>query len=124
MGFQVNVGEAHHSSEELQYLLDQGRESGALDMVEHELIKNVFDFNERIVKNIMVPRTKISAIEMNCSGKDFIERITKEGYSRIPIYDDNIDQIIGIVHAKDILPFIANGKIGRASCREKMIPYG
>ncbi len=110
MGFSVNVGEAHHSSEELQYLLDQGRESGALDMVEHELIKNVFDFNERIVKNIMVPRTKISAIEMNCSGKDFIERITKEGYSRIPIYDDNIDQIIGIVHTKDILPIIANGK--------------
>ena len=110
MGFQVNVGEAHHSSEELQYLLDQGRESGALDMVEHELIKNVFDFNERIVKNIMVPRTKISAIEMNCSGRDVIDRITNEGYSRIPIYDDNIDQIIGIVHTKDILPILANGK--------------
>ncbi|MEC3879794.1 hemolysin family protein [Parapedobacter sp. 10938] len=110
MGFKVNVGEAHHSSEELQYLLDQGRESGALDMVEHELIKNVFEFNERIVKNIMVPRTKISAIEMNCSGKDVIDRITNEGYSRIPIYDDNIDQIIGIVHTKDILPILANGK--------------
>jgi len=110
MGFRVNVGEAHHSSEELQYLLDQGRESGALDTVEHELIKNVFDFNERIVKNIMVPRTKISAIEMNCPGNEFIERITKEGYSRIPIYDDNIDQIIGIVHTKDILPIIAKGK--------------
>ena len=110
MGFQVNVGEAHHSSEELQYLLDQGRESGALDMAEHELIKNVFDFNERIVKNIMVPRTKISAIEMNCSGREVIDRITKEGYSRIPIYDDNIDQIIGIVHTKDILPILANGK--------------
>lgn len=110
MGFRVNVGEAHHSSEELQYLLDQGRESGALDTIEHELIKNVFDFNERIVKNIMVPRTKISAIEMNCPGDEFIERITKEGYSRIPIYDDNIDQIIGIVHTKDILPIIAKGK--------------
>ena len=110
MGFQINVGESHHSSEELQYLLDQGRESGALDMAEHELIKNVFDFNERIVKNIMVPRTKISAIEMECPGKDVIERITKEGYSRIPIYDDNIDQIIGIVHTKDILPILANGK--------------
>ncbi|SEK95048.1 hemolysin family protein [Parapedobacter koreensis] len=110
MGFEVNVGEAHHSSEELQYLLDQGKESGALDTIEHELIKNVFDFNERIVKNIMVPRTKISAIEMNCPGDEFIERITKEGYSRIPIYDDNIDQIIGIVHTKDVLPIIAKGK--------------
>ncbi|SFC21874.1 Hemolysin, contains CBS domains [Parapedobacter composti] len=110
MGFETNVGEAHHSSEELQYLLDQGRESGALNMAEHELIKNVFDFNERIVKNIMVPRNKISAIEMNCPVDAFIERITKDGYSRIPIYDDNIDQIIGIVHTKDILPIIAKGK--------------
>src|SRR5690606_7803967 len=110
MGFEVNVGEAHHSSEELQYLLDQGRESGALDTAEHELIKNVFDFNERMVKSIMVPRTKIYAVEMNCPGPEFIERITKEGYSRIPIYDDNIDQIIGIVHTKDILPIIAKGK--------------
>ncbi len=110
MGFQINVGEAHHSSEELQYLLDQGRESGALDTAEHELIKNVFDFNERIVKNIMVPRTKISASEMNCPVDEFIENITREGYSRIPIYDDNIDRIIGIVHAKDILPIIAQGK--------------
>ena len=49
-----------HSNEELQYLLDQGKESGALEDNEHELIKNVFDFNERVVKNIMVPRTKIS----------------------------------------------------------------
>ncbi|GGC41418.1 hypothetical protein GCM10011386_36900 [Parapedobacter defluvii] len=110
MGFEVNVGEAHHSSEELQYLLDQGKESGALDTAEHELIKNVFDFNERMVKSIMVPRTKIYAVEMNCPGAEFIERITKEGYSRIPIYDDNIDQIIGIVHTKDILPIIAKGK--------------
>src|SRR5690606_9328085 len=67
-------------------------------------------FNERIVKNIMVPRTRISAIEMKCSAREVIDRITHEGYSRIPIYDDNIDQIIGIVHTKDILPILANGK--------------
>jgi Hemolysins and related proteins containing CBS domains len=110
LGFETNVGEAHHSSEELQYLLDQGRESGALNMAEHELIKNVFDFNERIVKNIMVPRTKISAVEMSCPVDAFIDVITKEGYSRIPIYDENIDRIIGIVHTKDILPIIAKKK--------------
>jgi CBS domain containing-hemolysin-like protein len=57
-------GEAHHSSEELQYLLEQGKETGALDSNEHELIQNVFEFNERVVKNIMVPRTKISGIEI------------------------------------------------------------
>ncbi len=110
LGMRVAEGEAAHSSEELQYLLDKGKESGALDTAEHEMIKNVFDFNERIVKNIMVPRTKIIAVEQNCDPFEFINRVTDEGYSRIPIYDESIDQIIGIVHTKDILPIVMKGK--------------
>lgn len=98
--------EAHHSSEELQYLLDQGKESGALDTNEHELIKNVFDFNERVVKNIMVPRTKISGIELHANHTEVMDFVIKEGYSRIPVYDETIDKIIGIIHAKDILPLL------------------
>lgn len=110
VGFRTNVNEVYHSAEELQHLLDQGKESGALDTAEHELIKNVFDFNERIAKNIMVPRNKISAVEMDCPVSEFLDKITLEGYSRIPIYDDNIDQIIGVVHTKDILPIISKGR--------------
>lgn len=102
--------EAHHSSEELQYLLDQGKESGALETNEHELIKNVFDFNERVVKNIMVPRTKISGIELNTPHREVLELIIREGYSRIPVFDETIDKIVGIVHAKDILPLLADSK--------------
>jgi CBS domain containing-hemolysin-like protein len=102
--------EAHHSSEELQYLLDQGKESGALDTTEHELIKNVFDFNERVVKNIMVPRTKISAVDLDTPPAEILEYIIKEGYSRIPVFEDTIDKIVGIIHAKDILPLLADKK--------------
>ncbi|HXI00430.1 MAG TPA: hemolysin family protein [Sphingobacteriaceae bacterium] len=102
--------EAHHSSEELQYLLDQGKESGAIDYNEHELIKNVFDFNERVVKNIMVPRTKISGIGLDTQTSELLEIIIREGYSRIPVYDETIDKIVGIVHAKDILPILASHK--------------
>lgn len=106
LGFGHELGEAHHSSEELQYLLDQGKESGALNMVEHELLKNVFDFNERVVKNIMVPRTKISAVEVDCPKEELLHTIISEGYSRVPVYDGNIDKIVGMVHAKDLLPFL------------------
>ncbi|MRX47424.1 hemolysin family protein [Pedobacter puniceum] len=102
----TNAHESIHSSEELQYLLDQGKESGALDKAEHELIKNVFDFNERVVKNIMVPRTKISAIEITATPEEVLNIIISEGYSRVPVYDDTIDKIIGIVHAKDILSLV------------------
>ena len=106
----VGGHESVHSTEELYYLLDQGKESGALDTNEHELIKNVFDFNERVVKNIMVPRTKISGIELSTPKQEVVDTIIGEGYSRLPVYDDIIDKIIGIVHAKDILPLLAGDK--------------
>jgi CBS domain containing-hemolysin-like protein len=111
--FGINTAGGHeslHSNEELQYLLDQGKESGALEDNEHELIKNVFDFNERVVKNIMVPRTKISGIELSTSKEEVIQIIIGEGYSRLPVYDDVIDKIIGIIHAKDVLPLLAGNK--------------
>jgi len=111
--FGIDTSAGHdslHSNEELQYLLDQGKESGALEDNEHELIKNVFDFNERVVRNIMVPRTKISGIELNTPKEEVIQKIIGEGYSRIPVYDEIIDKIIGIVHAKDILPLLAHDK--------------
>jgi CBS domain containing-hemolysin-like protein len=107
LGINSKEVETHHSSEELQYLLDQGKETGAIDSNEHELIQNVFDFNERVVKNIMVPRTKISGLDINTTQDELIEILVTEGYSRMPVYDDVIDKIIGIVHAKDILPLLA-----------------
>ncbi|WP_316813456.1 hemolysin family protein [Pedobacter heparinus] len=106
----VGGHDAVHSTEELYYLLDQGKESGALDTNEHELIKNVFDFNERVVKNIMVPRTKIMGVELSTPKREVVEKIIAEGYSRLPVYDDIIDKIIGIVHAKDLLPLLADNK--------------
>src|SRR5690606_17119236 len=110
VGIDVHGHDANHSSAELQYLLEKGKESGVLNNAEHELIKNVFDFNERIVKNIMIPRTKIVAVEVTDTAEELMSTATEEGYSRIPIYDDNIDQLVGIVHTKDILPNIVKGK--------------
>lgn len=102
--------DTHHSAEELHYLLDQSKEGGAIDSSEHEMIKNVFDFNERLAKNIMVPRTKISAIEKSATDKQVLDNIIKEGYSRMPIYDNSIDKIIGVVHVKDILPLLVRNE--------------
>jgi len=106
-GINAAQGEVYHSSEELQYLLEQGKETGVLDSNEHELIQNVFDFNERVVKNIMVPRTKISGLDIKTQQNELLEILITEGYSRMPVYDDVIDKIVGIVHAKDILPLLA-----------------
>lgn len=96
-------GHEVHTSEELQLLLDQGKESGALDSSEHELIKNVFDFNDRTVKKIMIPRTSIVAVDAEIPYDEFIQFVINEGYTRLPVYKNSIDDIIGYIHAKDLL---------------------
>ncbi len=96
-------GHEVHTSEELQLLLDQGKESGAIDSSEHELIKNVFDFNDRTVKKIMIPRTSIVAIDIDSDYKEFVNFVINEGYTRLPVYRNTIDDIIGYIHVKDLL---------------------
>jgi CBS domain containing-hemolysin-like protein len=99
-------GQGMHSAEELLLLLEQGKQSGAIKHTEHELIKNVFHFNERSVKQVMVPRTQIAAIEFPIDNKDLVETVIKEGYSRMPVYKETIDNIIGIIYAKDLLSIV------------------
>jgi len=99
-------GTEAHTSDELRILIDQSKESGELQDSEHELFENVFQFNDRTVKQIMVPRTKISALEVNAPEEKILETIFTEGYSRLPVYESNIDNIVGVLYVKDLLPLI------------------
>lgn len=110
IGISPVKGHEAHTTEELQLLLDQGMESGALEASEHELIKNVFDFNERPVKKIMIPRTKIAAVDCRLAEKELISILMNENYTRLPVYEETIDNIIGLVHVKDILQRVIAGK--------------
>lgn len=110
LGLKTQIDRSHHSSEELMYLLDQGRISGVLDTGEHDLIRKVFEFNDRMVKNIMVPRNKIAAVDVSSTMEEVLASITSEGYSRVPIYEEDIDKVVGIIHTKDILPILTRGE--------------
>ncbi len=92
-----------HSSEELQYLVQQGQKSGEIDEAEYKIIKNAFAFSDQIAKQIMVPRTQVFAIDVNKFTNETIGRIIEESYSRIPCYDGEFDNILGVVYLKDIL---------------------
>jgi CBS domain containing-hemolysin-like protein len=92
-----------HSEEELKLLIAESEEGGAIESSERELIQNVFDFDDRIVKQVMVPRIKISAINVTATLDQALQIVLKEGYSRYPVYDNNLDDIKGIVHGKDIV---------------------
>jgi CBS domain containing-hemolysin-like protein len=99
-----------HTEEELRLLLTESEEGGAIKQSEHELIQNVFEFDDRIVKQVMVPRTKISAIDIELTNDEIIDRILDENYSRMPVYEESLDNIIGIIHAKDLLKVIRQNR--------------
>jgi CBS domain containing-hemolysin-like protein len=100
-------GTEAHTSDELRMLLDQSKESGEIQDSEHELIENVFEFNDRMVKQIMVPRTKLSALDVNAPADQILDIVFNEGYSRMPVYEGNIDNIVGVLNVKDLLPIIS-----------------
>ena len=100
----IEVGhEEVHSAEELQYLLKRGEETGAIESADHELIKNVFTLNERTAKQIMVSRTRMSAIDVSTPVDELLGRVIEEGYSRLPVYKESLDNIVGVIYTKDIL---------------------
>jgi CBS domain containing-hemolysin-like protein len=97
-----------HTEEELRMILTESEEGGAIKPSENELIQNVFDFDDRLVKQIMVDRTKITSINIAQTKDEIIEALIHEGYSRIPVYKDELDNVIGILHSKDILKVVFN----------------
>ncbi|GEO06384.1 hypothetical protein AAE02nite_40480 [Adhaeribacter aerolatus] len=103
-------GSEVHSSEELRLIFEQSKESGAMQDSQHELIENVFEFNDRMVKQIMVPRTKLAALNIDSTEDEILDMVFKEGYSRIPVYKDTIDNIVGILYVKDLLVVIRRGE--------------
>jgi CBS domain containing-hemolysin-like protein len=96
-------GSEVHSSDELKYLVMQGRDSGTIEESDYDIIKNAFDFSERTARQVMVPRTQISSANLNGFNENELARIIDEGYSRIPCHEGGIDNVIGVVYLKDIL---------------------
>jgi CBS domain containing-hemolysin-like protein len=112
--------EDFHSEEELRLILTESEEGGAIKPSENELIQNVFDFDDRIVKQVMVPQNRILAIDVELARNEVTKRIIDEGFSRLPVYLNDIDNVIGIVHSKDLLKALIENKY--KSLREIMRP--
>jgi CBS domain containing-hemolysin-like protein len=109
IGISAVRGSDVHSSEELQLLVQQGQQSGEIDESEYKIIKNAFDFSEQTAKQIMVPRTQVFAFEVNSFNETLLEKIIEESYSRIPCYEESLDNIIGVVYLKDLLKAALKG---------------
>ena len=95
-----------HTEDELRLLLAESKESGTINFSEHELIENVFKFDDRVAEQIMIPRTKVVAINVLANFDEVISKINEEGYSRMPVYENTIDNVVGIVYSKDLLKVV------------------
>jgi len=96
-----------HSEEEIREILKSSYKEGAIEETKEKLLQNVFDFSQITAKQVMVPRNRIVGIERRMRFKDVYNKFISEGYSRMPVYDTNIDNIIGVIYAKDLLQMLA-----------------
>lgn len=98
------------TQEELKMLVEAGEEEGVIEEEEKEMIHSIFDFTDTVARQVMVPRTDMDAAPVTDSLEELLDVITATGHSRIPIYEENVDNIIGVVHAKDLLPVLRQDK--------------
>lgn len=98
------------TEEEIKMMVDEGEEKGSIEENERELINNVFEFNDITVSEIMTHRTDIYALDINMNVNDLIEELDEYKYSRIPVYEETIDEIKGILYLKDLLKYFKSKK--------------
>lgn len=91
------------TEEEIEFLMQMGQRAGVLEDIKKEMIDGVFDFDETKVREIMTPRTDVVAVKAKQSIKDLLQVVIESGYSRIPVYEESIDRVVGIVLAKDVI---------------------
>jgi putative hemolysin len=92
-----------YTVDELKQMISESEEGGVLEQPEREMLESVFDFGELLVRQVMIPRTEVVALEANTRLDDIITTVTQHSYTKLPVYEADLDQIIGILHVKDVL---------------------
>lgn len=110
LGLNVSEGEVAHNPEEIRLLMKESRKQGLVDDTEVDFVDNVFDFTERNVREIMVPRPDMVCLYLNKSYEENLETILEEEMTRYPICDEDKDHIIGFLHIKDLTKAMLQGK--------------
>lgn len=90
---------------DFQELIDQGEEEGLLTPEQGDMIQSIFEFKDTVVREVMVPRTEMTALSIDSTIQTVVDLTVKRGHSRLPIFQDNPDNIIGLLHVKDLLPY-------------------
>jgi putative hemolysin len=110
-GFGAGVArQAQINTEELKLIVERGGETGVLEAEEEQMISAVIELGGRRIHEVMVPRTDMTALPVTATMDEVIDTFIKEGHSRIPVYKKTIDEVVGVIYAKDLLPFLKGGQ--------------
>jgi len=107
----TNFAESRISEEEFKLLLEEGTKTGVIDSTEQELIRSIFEFTDTTVKEVMIPRPDVVAVNIELPRERLIRTVVEEGYSRMPVYKGSVDNILGVVYAKDLLGLREHGEL-------------
>lgn len=113
--------ETEDIEKEIQQLIDEGEEEGIITQDEGEMIQGIFSFRDTIAREVMIPRIDVVAVKADEPIEEVVKTIVESGHSRIPVYEETLDNIIGIVHAKDLLKYW--GQQGVAASQFVRPPY-
>ena len=119
LGFNPHADEETVTEEEIRMMVDVGGEKGVIEDVQKEMINNIFEFDDLDAGDIMTNRTDMVAVEVGDDLSEVVDTAVSEGYSRIPVYEDDQDNIIGIVYVKDLLAYVGK-KMPAKSLRDIM----
>jgi putative hemolysin len=100
------VSEVEFSTEELKLIVERGGQQGILEAEEEQMIHAVIELGDQRIHEVMVPRVGIVGLPVTATLEDAIDTVIEGGHSRIPVYDESVDEIVGILYAKDLLPFL------------------
>jgi CBS domain containing-hemolysin-like protein len=118
----AGTDESVHSPEELRLLVEQSEEKGQLHAHDAEMLQGVFEFSEKNAREVMTPRTELVALPIDATLDETLEMVEESGLSRYPIYEETIDDIIGVVLAKDLLRVVATREERPFALRDVMRP--
>ncbi len=108
--FRIKSDESVVTEDELKYIVESIEEQGVLEQQESEMVRSVLDFDETSVEEILTPRVDVAGIDIDSTPEEILSTIKAQRYSRIPVYEESIDNIVGILHTWDYLEAVASGK--------------
>ena len=106
VGSERKQGEPEISEEELRTLVDVGAREGIVDRTEREMIHKVFELEDRLVREVMVPRPDMFCLDLATPPPDILPLLREHLHSRVPVFDETVDQIVGVLYTKDLLPYL------------------